>query len=233
MRHSKIVAYDIQDAWYKTIKEIWLNGDEFEVKYGSEPSMTKKLNITIEVEHPENRPLTDERAPCDLKYITGYALQYLWLGMVTEDETYTYGSRLREPVDQVEEVVKRYCEETNDRQNTMVIRRPEDIYKELKGIKHEPPCLSILDTEIYENKLHLTGYFRSWDAYAGLPANLAGLQIFNEALILEINSRSGMKLKPGKFIFHCKNCHIYGRLYGLVEELLKSGGDSRRSVIKR
>jgi len=40
--------------------------------------------------------------------------------------------------------------------------------------------------------MHLTCYFRSWDAYAGLPANIAGLQMFNEAFVSEINERANL-----------------------------------------
>ena len=41
-----------------------------------------------------------------MKYVQWYALTYLWCGEGKQDETYTYGSRLREPVDQVEEAIK-------------------------------------------------------------------------------------------------------------------------------
>jgi len=233
LKYASIKAFDCPDAWYKVLRQIWFSGDDFEVVYGSEASRTRKLNLSIEIEHPENRPLVDEKAPCDMKYLQMYALQYLWLGMVEEGETYTYGGRLREPVDQVEEAIKRYAEEIQDRQVTLVIRRPEDIFKALKGQKHEPPCLSLMDTEISGGKLHLTCYFRSWDAYAGLPANIAGVQMFNEQLVSEINDRVGLKLSTGELIFHSKNCHIYSRLNNLVEELLKPGKDSRKDMIKR
>ena len=91
----------------------------------------------------------------------------------------------------------------------------------LAAKRHEPPCLSLIDTEILDGKMHLTCYFRSWDAYAGLPANIAGLQIFNEALVSEINTRGNLSLETGKLIFHSKNCHIYERQYKLVKELLE------------
>jgi len=119
------------------------------------------------------------------------------------------------------EAIKRYVEEKRDRQVTLAIRLPEDIKKKLHSERHEPPCLSIIDTEILDDKMHLTCYFRSWDAYAGLPANIAGLQIFNEAFVSEINDRSNMSLKTGKLIFHSKNCHIYNRQNNLVKELLR------------
>lgn len=220
MKYVKIEAFDCPDAWYKALIEIWENGDLFEVKYGSECTLTKKLNLSIEIMHPENRPLVADKAPCDMKYVQWYALKYLWSGVI-EDESYTYGSRLRKPVDQIEELVKRYIEEQNDRQVTLVIRLPEDITKQIGNTKHEPPCLSLIDTEIYDGKLHLTCYFRSWDAYAGLPANIAGIQLFNEALASEINERGGPNLQTGKLIFHSKNCHLYERQFKMAEGLLR------------
>jgi len=201
------------------------------VGYGSELSETRKLNVTIEITHPENRPLLDEKAPYDMKYVQWYALRYLWSGTI-EDETYTYGSRLRKPIDQIEEAIKRYLEEQRDRQITLVIRFPIDIKKRLGNKTHEPPCLSLIDTEIYDGKLHLTCYFRSWDAYAGLPANIAGIQLFNEALVSEINRRGNLTIETGKLIFHSKNCHIYKRQYKLVEELLEPKHNTNRIMLK-
>jgi len=231
LRHALIKAFDCPDAWYKVLNEIWYKGDLFEVGYGSETSETKKLNVSIEITNPSNRPLVDFMAPCDMKYVQWYALKYLWSGAI-EDETYTYGSRMREPVDQVEEAIKRYLEERRDRQVTFVIRLPEDIKKSLGEYeKHEPPCLSLIDTEILDNQLHLTCYFRSWDAYAGLPANIAGIQLFNEALVSEINRRGDLGISTGKLIFHSKNCHIYERQYKLVEEKVKPGDDRRRKML--
>ena len=230
MKYFVVQAFDCPDAWYKVLHEIWYKGDDFEVRYGSERSKTKKLNLSIEIAHPENRPLVDDRAPCDMKYVQWYALKYLWSSVI-EEETYTYGSRLRKPVDQVEEAIRRYLEEQGDRQVTLAIRLPEDIKKRLDERKHEPPCLSLIDTEIHDHKLHLTCYFRSWDSYAGLPANIAGIQIFNEALVSEINRRGNLGIKTGKLIFHSKNCHIYERQFKIVEDLLKPGEDSRRKTL--
>ena len=229
MKYVVIHAFDCPDAWYKVLNAIWTQGDVFEVQYGSEPSVTKKLNLSIEIAHPETRPFVDEKAPCDMKYVQWYALKYLWSGLI-DDETYTYGSRLRKPVDQIEEAIKRYVEEEKDRQITLTIRLPEDIKKRWEERIHEPPCLSLIDTEIHNNQLHLTCYFRSWDAYAGLPANIAGIQIFNEALVSEINRRGIRSIRTGKLIFHSKNCHIYERQFDIVKELLEPKEESRRKI---
>jgi hypothetical protein len=111
MKHVKILAFDCPDAWFKVLSNIWKEGDVFRVGFGSEETETKKLNLSIEITNPENRPLVSEKAPCDFKYVQGYALEYLWCGEKQEDETYTYGSRLNNPVNQVEEAIKRYIEE--------------------------------------------------------------------------------------------------------------------------
>lgn len=233
LKHVKIRAFDCPDAWFQALNHIWKEGDLFRVGYGSEETETKKLNLSIEIRCPENRPLVSDKAPCDMKYVRGYALEYLWCGE-KQDETYTYGSRLNNPINQISEAVDRYVQEQNDRQVTLVIRLPEDIKKYIGVTRHEPPCLSLIDTEILDGKMHLTCYFRSWDAYAGLPANIAGLQLFNEAFVSEINRRGNLFLKPGKLIFHSKNCHIYKRQFKLIKDLLepKSSVDNIPRIAK-
>jgi thymidylate synthase len=231
MKHVKITAFDCPDAWFQALNRIWSEGDAFQVGYGSEITETKKLNLTIEIKHPETRPLVSDKAPCDIKYVQGYALEYLWCGEKHEDETYTYGSRLNHPINQIEEAVKRYAKEQRDRQVTMVIRLPEDIQKSLHARRHEPPCLSLIDTEILDGKMHLTCYFRSWDTYAGLPANIAGLQLFNEAFVKDVNRLGNLQLETGKLIFQSKNCHIYQRQFKLVEELLKPKNSDKKPRI--
>jgi len=234
MKHVKVTAFDLPDAWYQVLKRIREEGEHFTVKYGSEVTDTKKLDVTIEVVHPENRPLVHEKAPCDMRYITDYFMEYLWFGQKKPDETYTYSSRLRSPVDQIEEAIKRYVEELFDRQVTLVVRTPKDIFKEIAERRHEPPCLTILDTEVNRDdedkrlKFVLTGYWRSWDAYAALPANLAGLQLFSEAFVKELNARGRDRkgdeweeVYTGKMLMHSKNCHIYQRQLQLVEDLLR------------
>lgn len=236
MKYVKITAFDLPDAWYQVLKRIWEEGEAFSVKYGSEITETKKLDITMEIQHPENRPLVHEKAPCDMRYVTNYFMEYLWFGEKRPDETYTYSSRLRSPEDQIQAAVDRYSEEVFDRQITLVIRLPQDIRKEIEGKKHEPPCLTIIDTEITRNdqdkklRFTLVGYFRSWDAYGALPPNLAGLQLFSEAFVNELNvkgkERQGSKWEDvftGPMLMISKNCHIYQRQFSLVQKLLETG----------
>jgi len=242
----KISAFDLPDAWYQVLKKIWEEGESFPVGYGSETTMTKKLDITLAVLHPENRPLIHEKAPCDMHYVMNYVMEYLWFGEKKPDETYTYSSRLRSPVDQIEGAINRYVDEIFDRQVTLVVRVPEDIKKKVSGKRHEPPCLTILDTEITRDesdkkfKFTLVGYWRSWDAYAALPANLAGLQLFGETFVKELNLRGRKRheskweeVHTGPMLMHSKNCHIYQRQFSMVEELMKTKRTAFRENFSR
>lgn len=233
MKHIKINAFDIPDAYVKTLNAIHFQGTDFKVGYGSEQTWTKKINMTVEIEHPENRPLLHDKAPNDLKYLNWYAGTYLWYPEPDMAE-YTYGNRMRKAkyyeedyrlnilekfIDQLQEVINRFKEEHFDRQCTVVVRRPEDI---IKGKCKDPPCLTMIDFEIIDDALCATAYFRSWDAYAGFPSNVAGIQMVVEFMASEIGVPSG------KLIFHSKNCHIYERQYKLVKELVDPQMDEEK-----
>lgn len=238
MKHVKIVAQTIPAAYRDTLTAIWNEGEIFNVGHGSEETDTKKLDVTIHIIHPETLPLVDDKAPTDTKHIQEYGLTYLWTDYLG-DHPYTYGWRLKHPIDQIEEVIKAILEKPSNRQLTMTIRIPEDaisyrIVDEVADFlpvkvkkKHEPPCLTCIDIEVLNGKINMTCYFRSWDAYAGLPENIAGLYLFLDALVSEINERGKTNYETGQMIFHSKNCHIYKRVYSLVEELVNPKPEKR------
>lgn len=75
----------------------------------------------------------------------------------------------------------------------------------------DPPCLRSIDTRIQAGTLHFMVYFRSWDLWGGMPANLAGIQNLKEYMAGEIG------VKDGEMIVESKGLH----LYGYAEELAK------------
>jgi len=218
MNFFSLRAFDIPDAWFQVVKKIYEYGEIFDVERGSEITRTKKIAMVIEITNPENRPLVHQMAPFSMKYVEGYALEYLFIGDKKEGEGYTYGERLRKPVDQIETVINRYREFKSDRQNTMIVRQPTDI-----DIS-DPPCLTIIDTEITDNKLHFFVYFRSWDAYAGFPANVAGLQLLKEYMAEKIG------VKSGKTVAFSKNIHLYERQFEFAEELINPKNIQKRDI---
>ena len=109
-------------------------------------------------------------------------------------------------LNQIEWVIDVY-KKHGHRNNQMVLQvaHPSDL------TLLDPPCLRSIDTRIQEDTLHFIIYFRSWDLWGGLPANLAGIQHLKEYMAEEIG------VKDGQMIVESKGLH----LYGYAEELAK------------
>ena len=206
----RIQSRTIPNLWFKVCNLILNEGRDFTVGRGSECTLTKKLSVAIEIVDPEERPLIHDKAP--VSNLEKYTLENLY----SDDSygyDYTYGERLRKGYDQVNRAIDRLKEESNDRQITLVTRRKDDLEND------NPPCLTVLDLEIIAGKLRTHSYWRSWDAYAGLPANLGGLQLLTEWMAKEIGVSSG------KMFAYCKNLHLYERQFNYVKSLRESGDE--------
>jgi len=109
-------------------------------------------------------------------------------------------------INQIEWVIDTY-KKFGHRNNQMVLQvaHPSDL------TLVDPPCLRSIDTRIQDEALHFIIYFRSWDLWGGLPANLAGLQHLKEYMAEEIG------IGDGEMIVESKGLH----LYGYAEDLAK------------
>jgi len=102
-------------------------------------------------------------------------------------------------INQVEFVIRTYKNKGfRNNQMVMQIAQPSDM------ILCDPPCLRSIDTRIQDNKLHFFVYFRSWDLWGGLPANLAAIQFLKEYMATEIG------VADGEMIVESKGLHLYG-----------------------
>jgi hypothetical protein len=233
MQHITKEYFDIPSAWRGIVSLILHEGEYFPVKVGSQCTMTKKLSGTFIINNPSTRPLVDSKClSTDDISVGKYALEYLWIDNKTPEQEYTYGSRLRSPVDQIQKAIELLSEEPYNRQITLTIRIPSDI-----NAKH-PPCLTMIDLEVIDRKLNLYAYFRSWDGFKGFPDNVAGLLLFLEAIIQSVNDiliSEGEEdrdlLSVGKLILMSKNIHLYQEDWEKAENLEKSNSDNLRMKI--
>jgi len=109
-------------------------------------------------------------------------------------------------LNQIEWIIDTY-KRFGHRNNQMVLQvaHPSDV------TLIDPPCLRSIDTRIQDGALHFIVYFRSWDLWGGMPANLAGIQNLKEYMAAEIG------VKDGEMIVESKGLH----LYGYAEDLAK------------
>jgi thymidylate synthase len=109
-------------------------------------------------------------------------------------------------INQIEWIIDTY-KRYGHRNNQMVLQvaHPSDL------TLLDPPCLRSIDTRIQDGKLNFFVYFRSWDLWGGLPANLAGIQNLKSYMAGEIG------VQDGEMIVESKGLH----LYGYAEDLAK------------
>ncbi|MBU2546944.1 MAG: thymidylate synthase [Proteobacteria bacterium] len=206
-----IEARDLPDAWFQLVYHILDHGHEYTIDRGSYEGQ-KRLEfdyVTVRIRYPGTRPLLPDIPPAmgiPNPVAEGYLEEYLPLLMTSvrqPGEEYTYGQYL-EP--QIAEVIRMYREDGHGtNQAYMTVGAPETItYK-------DPPCLRGVDTRIRYGKLHFMVYFRSWDLWNGLPANLGGLQLLKEYMAAEIG------VEDGEIVAASKGLHLYDYAWRLAE----------------
>ena len=228
----KIKASNLPDAWFQCVAKViepgvarkrLIDSGSYEGQFRLEFDF-----IVIHILFPGSRPLVPDippglgiPPPTDMDYINGYFGRYLMTDVKTGNEQYTYGERLvktsvsaishidkeqtflgvdaSEFVDQIETIIERYKKYgPGNNQLILQVGQPADI------MLKDPPCLRQIDTRIEDGKLHFVGlYFRSWDLWGGLPANLAGLQLVKEYMADAIG------VEDGEMICASKGLHLY------------------------
>lgn len=121
----------------------------------------------------------------------------------------TYGGYKRNRfyyLNQIEFVIALYKHHGHrDNQLVLQVARPSDL------ALSDPPCLRHIDTRIQDNRLIFFVYFRSWDLWGGLPANLAGIETLKQYMAMSIGVENGPMLVESKGL----------HLYGYAEDLAK------------
>jgi thymidylate synthase len=160
-------------------------------------------------------------SPVEDGYVEEYFTNYLLDPKLEPNETYRYSSYIAPGVQRVIEQLKNGAgtnqatisvggwTPTNDVFNFV---DADDLIDPATG-ERDPPCLRCLDFRLdRNNKLHLFCYFRSWDLWGGLPANLAALELLREYVGMSINSENG------KILAASKGLHLYSHSLGVASQ---------------
>jgi thymidylate synthase len=216
VRISVIEARDLPEAWFLCLRRTLTDGREYTIDRGSYVGHRRKeLDfIVLHIKRPGARPLIPDvplgvPPPSSMDYVENY-LQYLMTSFKADKEQYTYGEDL-EP--QIPEVIRIYSEDGhNTNQGFMAVGWRESISLP------DPPCLRGIDTRVKDGKLHFILYFRSWDLWAGLPSNLAGIQLLKEYMSSEIG------VEDGEIIALSKGLHLYDYAWELARTAARMDG---------
>ena len=186
---------------------------------------------------PKLNPALNLDDPVAQNYMDSY-LPYLMTGEEQPGEAYTYGQRIlaasihkyqhmlsnRLIVDDIYELInadgdshlfnQMQCmiwtyKNKGYRNNQMILQVGEPTDMMLK----DPPCLRHIDTRIQDGALHFYPYFRSWDLWGGLPANLAAIELMRQYCANEI----GLDPINGEIIATSKGLHLYDYVWEIAE----------------
>jgi len=196
----------IPDVWFQSLYNIFDYGIKYTIDKGSMEgeSRLQYEYITLIIDNPYLTPWSDmlPEIPSNLnipnpvtsEYLNSY-VTYLMTDCKEPGEDYTYGERMSFQIDHWINILKI---KPNTNQAILQVAKPDDCYL------NDPPCLRHVAMNIYDNKLNFYPYFRSWDLWNGLPANLAGLAIVQKYIADELS------INVGKMIATSNGLHIYG-----------------------
>ncbi len=257
---------DLDEAWYVALRHCFMFGHEWTIESGSYKGQKRYEfdSFTCFVKNPGEGPLvpimpeaSGLTPPTSKEYVGSYFANYLMSDVLSKNEVYTYGERLVNPmyrhakraerkdqievtdgprmgISQVEEIIKEILySKGKSNQTCMEIAMPNDV------LLNDPPCLRLIDTRVRYNKLHFFVYFRSWDLYAGFPANLGGIELLKQYMVSELNSR-GFEVQNGSIFASSKGLHVYDMYYPFAEarfgktkqELREEGDEILKSAVK-
>jgi thymidylate synthase len=217
-----LIAKTISDAWFQLIYNLFDRAYSQDIQKGSFENEQYRLQysgIAVYIEHPyfdmvpAIPPALGIPAPTTIEYIEDYFAHYLMNPQLSENETYTYASRIHHPMSkggsQLDRVIEILKETPLTNQAVVEIATPEDLdicYG--KDGKLDPPCLRLLDFKVIPKDsdlvLTITAYFRSWDLWAGFPTNLGGIELLKQYVASEAN------LQNGPMYAYSAGAHIYG-----------------------
>jgi thymidylate synthase len=203
-----IRANSISDAWYRGLNLIWNHGHEVTDERGSR--IREYLNLMIVIQNPYI-----DQIPKDISWneerLEEYAKQLI-TGENVQDFEYTYGQRLRnwnEEVDQIAYVIDKLKQNPATRRATAVTWVPT-----IDTVVNEVPCMIIDDFKIRGGKVNLTTMFRSHDFAGAYPANLYGLSRLLKFVAGEVG------VSPGMITTISVSAHIYEHDWDMVEDIL-------------
>ena len=203
----------LPDAWFQTIYSIIQNGRRFKIDRGSYAGQDRLEfdYITIRIKQPWHEPLLPKIPeqynipdPVTEEYLNDY-LPYLMTDIKEVGEDYTYGSRIYNQIEQLIWTYKTYGHRNN--QMCLQIAQPSDMWLD------DSPCCRHIDSRIQDNKLHFFPYFRSWDLFGGLPANLGAIELMKQYIASEIG------VEGGEIIASSKGLHLYDYVIDFAEIL--------------
>jgi thymidylate synthase len=189
---------------FSTPGAAWRWGCDLITKFGrpvttEDGQKTKEIrNLMLQIDNPLiGWPI--DGSGWDIPALEVYYNKEIILGVNTTDFDYTYGARLRSPIDQVQVMIEKLRANPSTRRAIGVTWH---IFTDNDQAFH-PPCLIFIEFLIRGEALHMSAFFRSWDVAQAAPQNIYGL-----ARLMEYVA-GNLDVEVGTMTITAASAHIY------------------------
>jgi len=221
---------DLLNASYKYILE---NGEKI---YGKRGSIREVLNFAITLSNPRSRVSRS----LDRRLVKSKFAEFAWFLSEDSNKNYikpyisiynkeesennkilgAYGpkifGRIHGKVSQYERICEQILARKETKQAFLVLSNDTD-FKVNMDEYSSPPCTIGLHFLVRKNKLNLTAYMRSNDAYFGLPHDLFCFTMLQEMISIRTN------IPLGTYTHICSSLHLYEDKINRAKSYLEEG----------
>lgn len=227
------VVETLDDLLYKTYCYIINDGRYINGKRGD---IKEALNFSITLSNPKSRVSKS----LDRRFVKSKFAELAWylskdsskkfiepyIPLYSNEESEqnkilgAYGSKIFGSSNDITSQFERVCEQIIARKDTkqafLVLSNEQD-YKVNYDKFSSPPCTIGLHFYVRNDKLNLTVYMRSNDAYYGLPHDLFCFTLLQEMVSFKVN------IPIGNYTHTCTSLHIYSQHIKRVRSYLEEG----------
>ncbi len=198
----------ISDAWIEILSLIISFGSAKKSEYAIEQREVLNVISIIEKEDPDN-PLLTSFLPFTKNDLDIYYPQLI-TGTAIDGVEYSYGQRLRTPLDQIQQIITALRKTPYTRRAIAITWHVEkDIFSE------KPPCLILAEFTIQDTLLYLTAFFRSNDMFHAWPRNAFGLRK------LQFFVAEQLGISSGNLTIISQSAHIYENNLASAKKILE------------
>lgn len=212
-----VITPTIAEAYIQVLEKILRFGPSAMTNYGQEAEDVLNI-ITITDREVEDKTIW-QILPFTKSQVEDYIQKNFLTKELPKGEWYTYGERIfafgPEKINQFEVIVGKLLKDPNDRGAIAVLYDPNKDNKALRN-----PCLYAFQASIEQDKLFLTGVFRSNDMANAWPWNAFGLRRIQNLIFERIKTKY-KDLTMGSLITFSTRAHIYQSARETAEYLVK------------
>ncbi|MFA6888377.1 MAG: thymidylate synthase [Candidatus Woesearchaeota archaeon] len=201
----------ICDAWIEILSLIMHFGIVKKSQYEIEQRELLNLITIIEQENPDSPHITSF-FPFTKKDLDSY-YPHIITGVPIEGVEYSYGQRLRTPIDQIQQVIDVLRKTPYTRR---AIAITWDVQKDM--FSEKPPCLILTEFTIQDSLLYLTAFFRSNDMFHAWPRNAFGLRKLQSIVSEQLG------ISSGSLTVISQSAHIYQNNWTSAQQILNEHG---------